>query len=69
MAGEHPHDCPPDCIRCERDDAWQALCDDVGCDAPVLLPDGRWRPCWQCARCEAEAEAFNEAIQRLRGGR
>lgn len=63
--GEHPHDCPPECRACERDDAYEALCDELDCDTPVVDVSGEYNICGQCARCEDANERFMEAIALL----
>lgn len=50
---EHPHDCSPECSWCATDDAWEALCDELDCVAPVFLGSALlgWRACGRCQRC------------------
>lgn len=64
----HPHDCPPECRQCALDEAWEAIRDELDCDVPVVGADGAVEPCWQCARCDAEADAFLAAIRDRRKG-
>lgn len=60
--GEHPHDCPPECHQCRDLDEWQALCDELDCDEPVVDVGGEYNVCGRCARCEDAKRRFFDAM-------